>query len=156
MIKPKGGMRPTAVKGDFMEESCEDSDLPEMDENTLVRSKLDKEEIEIGYRQRALFDILKQVGNNFLNENKLGRDQFDINSKLDNCLSKYDKNYKKVTIASLSNMDDRKVADGYPPKVEVLRRAVSVGSRSDDDDKESWSAEGECILNAEELSDEEW
>lgn len=134
MIKPKGGLRPTAVKGEYEEESYEDSDLPEMDENTLIRSKLDKEEIEIGYRQRALYDILTQVGNNFLNENKGGRDQFDINSKLDNCLSKYDKNYKKVTIASLSNLDERKVAEGYPPKVEVLRRAVSVGSRSDNDD----------------------
>jgi len=67
MIKPKNGMRPTAVKGDYQDDD-DSIDMPEMDTNTLIRSKMDKEEIEISLRQKAMYDILKQVGNNFLDE----------------------------------------------------------------------------------------
>ena len=49
MIKPKNGMRPTAVKGDYQDDD-DSLDMPEMDTNTLIRSKLDKEEIEISLR----------------------------------------------------------------------------------------------------------
>ena len=60
MIKNKA---PVRVMGFQDEDDHYDEGVPDIDEDTLIRSKIKTEQLEIGLRQKALARILNQVGN---------------------------------------------------------------------------------------------
>ena len=61
MIKPNKGQIKVMGGMDDMEDDYEEG-IPEIDEDTLIRSKIKTEQLEIGLRQQALARILHQVG----------------------------------------------------------------------------------------------
>jgi len=60
MIKPKS--QPLRVMGFQDMDDDYHEGIPDIDENTLIRSKIQTEQLEIGLRQKALARILHQVG----------------------------------------------------------------------------------------------
>ena len=59
MIKPnKGQVRVMGV----MDDDDYEEGIPDIDEDTLIRSKIKTEQLEISLRQQALARILNQVG----------------------------------------------------------------------------------------------
>jgi hypothetical protein len=71
------------VKSGYDEEDSDyEEGIPEVDEQTLIRSKLDHEAKEIHLRKIALNKLLVQV-----NQNQNG---VDIGAGLENCLTKFD------------------------------------------------------------------
>ena len=82
--------------------------IPDMDEDTLIRSKVKTEQLEIGLRQKALARILNQVGGH---PTEKGVDIKD-------CLTKFDPDRIRMRRAfSMSSMDSDKswVAEGDTP-----------------------------------------
>ena len=79
-IKPKIGDN-TMVRG-----------MVDIDESTLIRSKMIDEDYEIQLRKRALAQILNQVGKNFF---KAKDDGVHLGKDLDKVMSKFDEEYIK-------------------------------------------------------------
>ena len=63
MIKPMGSQE-MRVMGAMDEEDDYEEGIPEMDESTLIRSKVKTEELEADLRRKALAKILDKVGQN--------------------------------------------------------------------------------------------
>ena len=61
--------------------------MVDVDESTLIRSKVVDDDYEIQLRKRALVQILDQVGKNFLDAQTKG---VHLGSDLDKCMSKFD------------------------------------------------------------------
>ena len=104
MIKPnnKGQVK---VMGGIEEEDDYQEGIPDVDEDTLIRSKIKTEQLEIGLRQQALARILNQVGTH---PTEKGVD-------IQDCLTKFDPERIKLRRCfSLSGIDSDEswVADG--------------------------------------------
>lgn len=106
MIKPnKSGQ--VKVMG-VAEDDDYDQGIPDIDEDTLIRSKIKTEQLEIGLRQQALSRILNQVGGH---PTEKGVDLTD-------CLTKFDpERIKMRRCFSLSGIDSDEswVAEGPDP-----------------------------------------
>ena len=106
MIKPnKAGQ--VKVMG-VAEDDDYDQGIPDIDEDTLIRSKIKTEQLEIGLRQQALSRILNQVGGH---PTEKGVDLTD-------CMTKFDpERIKKRRCFSLSGIDSDEswVAEGPDP-----------------------------------------
>ena len=92
MIKPSRQLKVMAVgdEDDYQE------GIPEVDEDTLIRSKLKTEQLEIGLRQQALARILHQVGGHPVEK---GVD-------IQDCLTKFDpERIRQRRAFSLSDID---------------------------------------------------
>ena len=61
LLKGKKGSQ-IKVMGGLDEVDDYDEGIPDIDEDTLIRSKIKTEQLEIGLRQQALARILNQVG----------------------------------------------------------------------------------------------
>lgn len=82
--------------GGIDEEDDYEEGIPEVDEDTLIRSKIKTEQLEIGLRQQALARILSQVGSH---PTEKGVD-------IQDCLTKFDPERIKLRRCfSLSDID---------------------------------------------------
>ena len=100
MIKNKGQLR---VMSGLDEDDYEEG-IPDMDEQTLIRSKVSYEENEVALRQKAFTKILNQVGENFKKEQKVG---FDTGADIKEVITKFDPKKIKIRRAfSLSNFGE--------------------------------------------------
>ena len=100
MIKNKGQLR---VMSGLDEDDYEEG-IPDMDEQTLIRSKVSYEENEVALRQKAFTRILHQVGENFKKEQKVG---VDTGADIKQVITKFDPKRIKIRRAfSLSNLDE--------------------------------------------------
>ena len=68
------------------------SGLVDMDESTLIRSKVVDDDYEVQLRKRALASILSQVGKNYFSAQQKG---LDLGGQLDQCMSKFDEDQIK-------------------------------------------------------------
>ena len=87
-----------------LDEDDYEEGIPDMDEQTLIRSRVKYEENEIALRQKALSKILSQVGGDFQKAKKTG---LDIGGDIEPCLTKFDPKRIKLRRAySLSNVGE--------------------------------------------------
>jgi hypothetical protein len=84
------------------------SGLIDMDESTLIRSKVVDDDYEIQLRKRALVSILGQVGSNFLNCQKKG---VDLGGHIDYCMTKFDE--EKLKLRRAFSMEEIKEEESW-------------------------------------------
>ena len=100
-IKPKVGDQ-TMVRG-----------MVEVDESTLIRSKMIDDDYEIQLRKKALAQILNQVGKNFF---KAKDDGIHLGKDLDKVMSKWDEEKLKLrrafSLEEIKEEGDSWVASG--------------------------------------------
>jgi hypothetical protein len=82
-IKKSGQLR---VMSGLDEDDYEEG-IPDMDETTLIRSKVKYEDAEVALRQKALAKILNQVG---INNDKAKISGLDIGGDIAPCMTKFD------------------------------------------------------------------
>ena len=87
-----------------LDEDDYEEGIPDMDETTLIRSKVKYEDAEVALRQKALAKILSQVG---ANNEKAKVSGLDIGGDIAPCMTKFDQQRIKLRRAfSLSNIDE--------------------------------------------------
>mmetsp|Transcript_43828 Transcript_43828/g.42325 ORF Transcript_43828/g.42325 Transcript_43828/m.42325 type:complete len:159 (+) Transcript_43828:2878-3354(+) len=84
------------------------SGLIDMDESTLIRSKVADDDYEVQLRKRALFSILDQVGKNFFQCQEKGT---DLGGNLDHCMTKFDE--EKVKLRRAFSLEAIKEEDSW-------------------------------------------
>lgn len=96
MIKPNSkGSKQFRVMGGIEDDDDYQAGIPDIDEDTLIRSKIKTETLEIGLRQQALARILNQVG----------KQPTEKGVDIKDCLTKFDpERIKMRRCFSMSNL----------------------------------------------------